>query len=276
MSIITATCTEMENNDDIDVAYIVVPTGLHARYAITAAFAGKHVWCEKPMALTVEECQSIIDAADKNGVHLSIGYRMQHEPNTKTIMRYAQEETYGAVTGVKTGAGYDGSHPEGNWRRDAELGGGALYDMGVYPINAARYSTQMEPIRARGVQKSDRYEMYDEVDETTTFELEVRWRDGTGRNQFGKSMNYLDVTCTDGWYNLRPFQSYSGVQGETSDGKKLPPDPNHQQARQMDNEALAIIEGRDPIVPASEGIKDIRTVQAIMESSRHNRRWVEL
>lgn len=135
----------------------------------------------------------------------------------------------------------------------------------------------MEPIRARGVQKSDRYEMYDEVDETTTFELE--FPGGVmvqGETSFGKSMNYLDVTCEDGWYNLRPFQSYSSVQGETSDGKSLPADPNHQQARQMDNEALAIIEGRDPIVPASEGIKDIQIVQAIMKSSRHDRRWVEL
>lgn len=272
------TMHEVANNDDIDIIYVVVPTGLHAKYSIIGAEAGKHVWCEKPMAMNVEECQSIIDAANKNGVSLSIGYRMQHEPNTKTIIKWGKEEKYGAINGVQTGAGYSGSHPEGNWRRDAELGGGALYDMGVYPINGARYATgTMEPIAARGKQWSERTEMYDEVDEFTEFELEFPGGViAEGETSFGKSTNYLEVNCTDGWYKLEPFQSYSGVQGVTSDGKELPPDPNHQQARQMDNEALAIKEGRDPIVPGSEGLRDIRIVRAIMESSEKDEAWIEL
>ena len=57
---------EIANNDDIDVVYIVTPTGTHAKFAIAAANTGKHVWCEKPMAMTVEECQSIINACTKN------------------------------------------------------------------------------------------------------------------------------------------------------------------------------------------------------------------
>ncbi|SHE45599.1 glucose-fructose oxidoreductase [Fodinibius roseus] len=262
------TMHEVASNDDIDVVYVVVPTGLHAKYSIIAAEAGKHVWCEKPMAMNVGECQAIIDATNRNGVQLCIGYRMQHEPNTRTIIRYGREETYGAVTSVETGAGYNGSHQEGDWRRDAELGGGALYDMGVYPINAARYATSKEPVAVSGIQSSERSQMYNEVDETTVFELE--FPEGVmakGETSFGKSMNYLDVDCADGWYYLRPFQSYSGVQGETSDGTKLPPDPKHQQARQMDNEALAIKEDRDPVVPGEEGLRDIRIVRAIMESS---------
>ncbi|SMO55087.1 Gfo/Idh/MocA family protein [Gracilimonas mengyeensis] len=271
------TMHEVANNDDIDVIYIVLPTGLHAKYAIVGAEAGKHVWCEKPMAKTVEECQGIIDAANKNKVQLTIGYRMQHEPNTQTIIRYGQEETYGAVTGVQTGAGYNGAHREGNWRADAELGGGALYDMGVYPINGARYATSMEPVRVRGRQWSERKEMYSEVDEFTEFEME--FANGVmakGETSFGKSTNYLDVDAEEGWYRLRPFQTYRGVQGETSDGTQLPPDPNHQQARQMDNDALAIKENTKPIVPGEEGLRDIRIVEAIMESSRKDGAWVKL
>lgn len=271
------TMHELADNGDIDVVYIVTPPGLHARDAIKGAEAGKHVWCEKPMAMDPAECRSIIEAADRNGVQLTVGYRMQHEPNTRTIIRYGEEETYGAVTEVRSGAGYSGSHPEGHWRRDAELGGGALYDMGVYPINAARYATGLEPIRARGTQTSERGNMYSEVDETTEFELE--FPSGVfarGETSFGKSMNYLDIDCTEGWYNLRPFQSYSGVQGETSDGKKLPPDPRHQQARQMDNDALAIKKNRAPVVPGEEGLRDIRIVRAIMESDEMGGEWVEL
>ena len=129
----------------------------------------------------------------------------------------------------------------------------------------------MEPVAVKGRQWSERSEMYSEVDEFTEFELV--FPEGViakGETSFGKSTNYLDITCKDGWYRLRPFQSYSGVQGETSDGKKLPPDPNHQQARQMDNDALAIKEKKDPIVPGEDGLRDIRIVNAIMKSSERS------
>lgn len=269
------TMNEMADNSEIDVVYIVTPPALHAEHSIKAAEAGKHVWCEKPMAMNVEECQSIIDATEKNDVKLAIGYRLHHEPNNRQIMEWGEEETYGPVESVTSGAGFRGSHND-SWRSDAELGGGALYDMGVYPINAARYATGMEPIAVSGRQWSER-DIYDEVDEFTEFELE--FPDGVvakGETSFGKSMNYLHVDCTDGWYELEPFQSYSGVQGEASDGTKLPPDPNHQQARQMDNDAQAIKENEDLIAPGEEGLRDIRIVEAIMESSEKDGARVEL
>ncbi|WP_340104067.1 Gfo/Idh/MocA family protein [Rhodohalobacter sp. 8-1] len=269
---------DIANNDDIDILYIVTPPAIHARDAIRAAEAGKHVWCEKPMAMNEAECLAIIDAANKNGVQLTIGYRMQHEPNTQTIIQYGEQQAYGAITGVQTAAGYNGAHPNPeNWRRIGRMGGGALYDMGVYPINAARYSTGMEPVAVSGRQWSERTDMYSDVDEFTEFELE--FPDGIivkGETSFGKSMNYLNVECTDGWYRLEPMQSYSGVQGETSDGTQLPPNPNHQQARQMNNDALAIKENRNPIVPGEDGLADIRIVQAIMESSQKGGDRIEL
>ena len=272
------TLDEIADNDAIDVVYIVTPPSLHARDAIRAAEAGKHVWCEKPMAMDVAECQSIIDAAEQNGVSLSIGYRLHHEPNTQAVMRFAREETYGAVRGVKTGAGFIGSFPDPTaWRRIGALGGGALYDMGVYPINAARYATGLEPVAVRGRQWSVRTDLFGDVDEFTTFELE--FPGGLvvpGETSFGKMMNYLDVTAEDGWYRLRPFMNYSGVGGETSDGTRLAPDPGHQQARQMDAEALAILEGRPPIAPGAEGLRDIRIVNAIQASDATNEAWVEL
>jgi len=268
---------EVANNDEIDVIYIVLPTGLHAKYAIVGAEAGKHVWCEKPMTKTMEDCQAVIDAANKNKVQLTIGYRMQHEPNTQTIIKYGKQKTYGAVKEVKAGAGYSGGHGPDNWRASAELGGGALYDMGVYAINGARYASNMEPIAVRGKQWSEREEMYSEVDEFTEFEL--RFPEGVtafGETSFGKSTNYLDVDAEDGWYKLSPMQSYSGVKGETSNGIKLPADPNHQQARQMDNDALAIKESSKPLVPGEDGLKDIRIVEAIMESSKKGGEWIDL
>ncbi len=229
------------------------------------------------MKKTVEDCQAIIDAASKNNVFLSIGYRLQHEPNNQKVIEYTRNKTYGEIQEVKTGAGYNGRHGEGNWRRSAELGGGALYDMGVYPVNAARYATQMEPIRVRGRQWSERSDMYNEVDEFSEFEMEFPGGViAKGETAFGKSSNYLEVTASKGWYRLRPFQIYSGVRGETSDGTQLPADPKHQQARQMDNDALAIKEGNAPIAPGEDGLKDIRIIQAIMESSKKDGSWIEL
>lgn len=272
------TLPDVANNDDIDVIYIVTPPGIHARDAIVAAEAGKHVWCEKPMAMNPDECQAIIDAANKSGVQLTIGYRMQHEPNTQTIIRYGERQTYGAITGVETGAGYSGAHRDpDNWRRIAHLGGGALYDMGVYPINAARYATGMEPVMVRGRQWSDREEMYSEVDEHTDFELMFPGNlTAKGETSFGNSTNYLNVECTDGWYKLSPMQSYRGVQGETSNGTQLPPAGINQQARQMDDNALAIKENRKPLVPGEEGLADIRIVRAIMESSSRDEEWIRV
>src|SRR6478735_484513 len=73
---------QIANNQDIDVVYVVLPPSMHAEYVIKAANAGKHVWCEKPMALTEQECRTMIEVSIKNKRSLAIGYRLQHEPNT--------------------------------------------------------------------------------------------------------------------------------------------------------------------------------------------------
>jgi predicted dehydrogenase len=271
------TMHEIADNDDIDVVYIVLPNHMHAGYSIIGADAGKHVWCEKPMALNVQECQMMIDAANKNRVQLTIGYRMQHEPNTQTIIKYGREETYGKISAIRAAGGFHGNFQEGAWRLFPEKGGGSLFDMGVYPINAARYSSGLEPVAVRGTLHTERTEMFRKVDESAEFELEfpggIRAK---GKCSFGESMDYLEVDCTDGWYRLSPMQSFRGVQGETSSGTQLPADPNHQQARQMENDALAIKNNQPPIVPGEDGLADVRVVEGIFRSSEENGEWVEV
>ncbi|WP_026934013.1 Gfo/Idh/MocA family protein [Christiangramia echinicola] len=263
---------EIASNDDIDVIYIVLPTGLHAEYAIKAANTGKHVWCEKPMARTAEECQQIIDACNKNKVKLSIGYRMQHEKNTQTIIKWAETKAYGKIRNIISEAGYNGGtiNP---WKLKKEMGGGAIYDMGVYSINAARYSTGLEPIAVTAKQSTRRPEIFTEVDETTSFKME--FPGGIivdGKTSFGESLNNLEVTAEDGWYYLRPMQSYSGVRGKTSDGKILSPMGKNQQAVQMDDDSLAILNDRPVLVPGEEGMKDIHIVEKINQAAANNSR----
>jgi len=262
------------NNPDIDVIYVVLPPSMHAAYCIRAAQAGKHVWCEKPMAMTVNECQQMIDACDKNKVKLSIGYRMHHEPNTQKIIQFAKELTYGKVLKAQAAAGYFESRTT-HWKQIKKMGGGAMYDMGVYPLNAARYGTGLEPVAVTAQASTIRPEIYKEVEETVAFELE--FPEGVTalcETSFGKNMNDLKVTCSKGWYQLSPFQSYSGVHGVTSNGTKLNATIPNEQARQMDDDALSIINNTDVLVPGEEGLKDIRVVEAIYHSVNEKKRIV--
>lgn len=266
------TMHEIANNDDIDVVYIVTPTGTHASFSTAAANTGKHVWCEKPMAMTVGECQSIIDACIKNRVKLAIGYRMQHEPNMQTIMKYASSQPFGTVTKLEAQAGYYGGASGTGWRFQKHMGGGALYDMGVYPINGMRHSTELKPSRVLSAkQYTSRPEAFKEVDETTEFVLEfengIR---GYGKTSVGQSMNHLKITCESGHYELRPMQSYSGIRGQRSDGVLLDKYVENQQARQMDDDALSILENRPMLVPGEDGLKDIHIVQSILKSAESN------
>ncbi len=259
---------KIANNDEVDVIYIVLPTALHAEYAIAAANAGKHVWCEKPMAMNEKECQAIIDACKKNKVRLSIGYRMQHEKNTKTLIGYRHTKPYGDFTEIIAQAGYAGGGGTG-WRHQKSMGGGAMYDMGVYTVNAIRYATGLEIKKVISAEHIiSRPELFKEVDETTQYQVEMsNGLIAQGWTSVGESKNLLRVNCDKGWYELSPMQSYNGVQGKTSDGILLNEYVESQQALQMDDDALAIIENKEMMVPGIEGLKDIRVIEAIFRSA---------
>jgi glucose-fructose oxidoreductase len=263
---------ELANNPAIDIVYIVLPPSMHAQYSIKAAEAGKQVWCEKPMAMTAKECQDMIDAANRNKVQLTIGYRMHHEPNTQKIIRMAKELPYGKLKDLSAAAGYRESRTD-HWKQKKEMGGGAMYDMGVYPLNAARYSSGMEPVAVEAHASTTRPEIYTEVEETMHFVLDFPGgATAKCETSFGKGMNDLHVNFQNGWYKLSPFQAYSGINGVTSDGTKLDARIPNQQAKQMDDDALAIMKKTKPLVPGEEGLKDIRIVEAIYRSVKEKKR----
>src|SRR3954470_11327864 len=100
------TFDQIANNEDIDVVYVVLPPALHKEYVIRAANAGKHVWCEKPMAMTAAECHDMIDACKKNKRSLAIGYRLHHEPNTQEYGRIVNQHLLGKIKKLNCAAGY--------------------------------------------------------------------------------------------------------------------------------------------------------------------------
>ena len=258
------------NNPDIDVVYVVLPPSMHKEYSIRAANAGKHVWCEKPMAMTVQECQEMIDACKKNKKSLAIGYRLHHEPHTQEYRRIVNNKLLGKVQKLNCAAGYRDNRTD-HWKQKKEMGGGVLYDMGVYSIQGARLGTGMEPIAILSAKTSTtRPEIYKNgLDETTEATLEFPGGViATIKTSFGENMNFLDITCEKGLIQMAPYSAYSGLNGSSPLGKiNFPYNTPWQQAKQMDDDALSIMNGKPMLVPGEEGLRDIRVVRAIYESA---------
>lgn len=261
---------QLANNDDIDVVYIVLPPSMHKEYVIKAANAGKHVWCEKPMAITEQECQDMIDACNKNKKSLAIGYRLQHEPNTQEYRRIVNNKLLGNVKQVRCEAGYVEGRTN-HWKQIKAMGGGVLYDMGVYAIQGARLGTGMEPLSiVTATTSTTRPEIYKNgLDETTIATLE--FNNGVMANiktSFGENINMLDINCEKGIIKLSPYQAYTGAKGgsplgQINYGYQVP----WQQAKQMDDDALSIMNGKPMLVPGEEGLRDIRIVEAIYKAA---------
>ena len=269
---------EVADNPDIDVVYIVTPTGLHLKYALIAAKAKKHVWCEKPMAMTVKECQTMIDVCREQKVVLSIGYRMQHEPNTLRFGGYAESKPFGALKGIEAKAGYGGSgHPEDYWRMQRHMGGGAMYDMGVYPVNGSRYFSGLDPIAIEARHMKTHPKKFKEVDETTVFTLHfANGLKAECATSVVESYNFAQMNCDKGWYRLEPMSEYRGVTGSSSDGKRYPAITGRHQTLQMDDDALAILQNRRPRAPGEDGLKDIAAVEAAFKSAANKGKKVDI
>lgn len=256
------------DNKDIDIIYIVLPVYLHKEFTGRAAKAGKHVICEKPMAINVQQCMQMIKMCNDQNVKLSIGYHLHFEPFNLEMMRLGQQEIYGKVLNIDAENGFVYKDDADTWRLDKEkAGGGSLMDMGIYTIQAARYVTGEEPIFVTAREEKTRPQLFKEVDETVYFTLE--FPGGTVANcvsSYNRDINFLKVKAEKGWFELTSAYRYKDMQGETIEGP-MKFDPNvNQQARQMDDFALCIKENRTSGVSGEEGLKDMKVIEAVYKS----------
>ncbi|MPY87106.1 MAG: gfo/Idh/MocA family oxidoreductase [Luteitalea sp.] len=130
---------------DIDAVYIPLPNTLHAEWTIKAAAAGKHVLCEKPLALNVDDVDAMAEAAARAGVVLAEAFMYRHHPVTLAARQLIVDGAVGAVR-LMRGAFTFTLTGDGNVRFDPMLGGGALWDVGCYPVSWMRYVLGAEPI----------------------------------------------------------------------------------------------------------------------------------
>jgi glucose-fructose oxidoreductase len=259
---------QIVNNPDIDVVYVVLPPSMHREYTIRAAKAGKHVFCEKPMAPSVADCEAMIKACSDNKVSLAIGYRCQHDPNVQAYMKVAKEQPFGKVKMVTSAAGYFDSRTT-HWKQNKAMGGGVMGDMGVYALQGARLATGEEPIAVTAQASTTRPEIYTEVEETIMFQLEFpSGALAACHSSYGINMNHLQVNYEKGWLKMEPQSAYSGIKGSLSDGSIINFENKNQQAKQMDEDAFAILKKQPLLVTGEEGLRDTRVVEAIYKAAK--------
>ncbi|MBC7744782.1 MAG: Gfo/Idh/MocA family oxidoreductase, partial [Flavobacterium sp.] len=230
------------------------------------AKAGKHVICEKPMAMNAEECNEMISACKEASKMLSIGYRLHFEPHNQEMMRLGQKKVYGKILSIDASNGFSYGGDPNAWRLKKALGGGPLMDMGVYAIQGSRYTIGEEPIFVTAKEVKSGNPLFKEVEETISWELE--FPGGTkakGETSFAKNYGYLRAEAEKGDFSLEPAYGYSGQNGKTPEGAMNFPQV-YEQALQMDDFAQCVMQSKVTRVPGEMGMKDMKVVDAIFRS----------
>lgn len=263
---------EIANNRDIDIVYVVLPNSMHAEYSIRALEAGKHVICEKPMAMNAEEAMRMINAAKKVNRKLSIGYRMHYDNYFIEAKKLGQSEAFGPINYMECALGYSFAPESNSWKVMKAMGGGSLYNLGVYPIQSARHTKGTEPVYVTAQATTKRKEIFKEVDETFTWQLE--WPDGTLCNSYAGPVAQIDrlfAGCTNGFIELNPCTPYTGQAGRTSNGP-LTFEHVFQQKLQIDDFGRCVIENKESIVKGEEGWRDMLIIDAIHKSIKSGKK----
>lgn len=144
---------EMLASPDVDAVYVSLPNHLHAEWTIRALRAGKHVLCEKPLALTVEEVDAIISASKETGKSAMEALMYRHHPQTLMVAEWIENGRIGALQSVRGVFNFVLDH-RGDYRYEPELGGGAIWDIGIYPISYAQWLMKEPAKQVFGVQRT--------------------------------------------------------------------------------------------------------------------------
>jgi predicted dehydrogenase len=258
----------------VDAVYLVVPNHLHREYAVRAAEAGVHVLCEKPMAVTAEDCQAMIEAAEANHVKLMIAYRLHFEEANLEAIQLAKRGKLGSVRVFDSV--FSQQVAAGNIRvtEPVENGGGPVYDMGVYCINAARYLFDAEPTSVIAFSASGSDRRFRRVDEMTSVIMRFpNERLATFTSSFGATdVSRYSLIGTKGVLTMEPAYDYSidlkrhlSIGDKTSTARFRKRD---QFAAEITYFSDCVLRDRQPEPSGLEGLADVRLVRAIYQSAQ--------
>ena len=262
------------NSGEIDAVYIALPNHLHCEYAVRAAEAGIHVLCEKPMAISAEECEKMIAAAEAGECYLMIAYRLHFEEANLKAIEIARSGEIGDVRIFDSV--FTMQVRDGNIRTRREFGGGTLYDLGVYCVNAARYLFRDEPIEVFAACFRSDDPRFTEVDEMSSALLRFP---GDKVAMFTSSFGAADVSSyrivgTTGDLRLEPAYDYANrlALHLTVDGRtrkhQLP--KRDQFAPELLYFSQCVLDRHVPEPSGEEGLADVRILQALYQSAREH------
>jgi predicted dehydrogenase len=266
---------------DVKSVYIALPNQMHLEYTVRAAKAGKHVLCEKPMANSVAECRQMIDACRKAGRQLMIAYRSQYEALDRTLVKMIRDKKLGALKEFNSVNSQNMGDPQ-HWRlKKAMAGGGALPDIGIYCINAARFLSGEEPSEVLGtIWSTPGDARFKEVEESCQFVL--RFPSGfsatCSTSYSAHKSQMFRLNGFEAWAEMDPGYAYHGNQLRVTrvvDGKEqtsqIQPGNDNQFTLMIDHFAGCIQQNKDVHTPGEEGLQDQRIMEAIYESARSGR-----
>lgn len=268
---------------EVDAIYNPLPNDLHVTWSEKAAESGKHVLCEKPIALTAEEAQRLIEIRDRTGVLIQEAFMVRCHPQWLRTRELVSQGKIGDLRAIQTFFSYMNRDPQ-NIRNIVEAGGGAVYDIGCYPIVISRFLYGEEPVRAVALMERDP-DMG--TDRLTSAILDFP----SGHASFICSTQLVghqrvEVCGTKGRVEIRvPFNAPAAgtTRIHLDDGSKLGGasaevqeiEPADQYALQADLFSAAIQEGRDVAFPLEDSVKNMRVIDAIYRSGRSGR-WEDV
>jgi predicted dehydrogenase len=257
---------------EIDAVYIATPNHLHCELVVRAANAGVHVLCEKPMATSEQECGQMLQAAEQSQVKLMIAYRLHFEAANLEAVEIVQSGRIGEPRVFDSV--FSQQVEGGNIRLQEETGGGTLWDMGIYCINAARYLFRSEPIEVIGMTASGKDKRFAECEEVASAILRFpEGRIATLTASFGAAdTDSYRVVGTKGDLRVEPGYEYVGelkhyltVKGKTRERTFAARD---QFAAELVYFSNCILQDRQPEPSGLEGLIDVRIIDAIYRSAR--------
>ena len=257
---------------EVDAVYIATPNSEHADYAVRAAKAGKHVLCEKPLAVTQEECHRMIKAARQNDVKIMTAYRLHFEPLFLEVLDIVRSGKIGEPRFFSS-SNFSMHAKPGGIRTQRELGGGTLYDLGIYCINTARLMFGAEPTEVFASSIDGARSNMPEIDEMTSGVMRF---DGDRLATFTTSFNAngvsdFRVVGTEGNIHAEPAYEYAEALGYTltvgDNERKKKGRRRDQFAAEISYFSDCIMNGKDPEPSAEEGCWDVRVVSALYQSA---------
>ena len=270
------TFDRIRDNKDIEAVYIGLPNSMHCEFTVRAAQAGKHVLCEKPMAISSAECRRMIDACKSAGVKLMIAYRVHYDPTHLQAQQLIQTGAIGEVQAFEGAFGFNATPNQ--WRLVRKLaGGGSLLDVGIYPLNESRWLTGEEPVlfTAMPTTRDKTSGRFSEIEQTLDFTVKFpSGIVGAYACTYGSDMpGFLRIHGDRGTLELSPAYNYTGTHLRSAGGRQRvdtlssESDISYQFRLEAEYFAQCVRTGTEPKTPGEEGLKDMLAIEAIYRAA---------